>query len=481
MVVVVASQGPYYSPPTKLAESDGTAANTSPVLSFPIECTDLRVNTFTNHRGYPRVEACNRFGQAGTAGSGRHWILPVPLPGTLPGYISQLDIISNPRSTISYNGLLYIIDYDINVIQAVDLCSLEIVLFGPDEGPAYVFENPPGVAQSCGSDMELVIDGYDANNRPVVSLYALFTNGDSYGGPWYDSTIVRLRIDDSEETRGKLIGAGTVDVAPNATRLLQVPAFTPKTGVNATYLLTSAIGGTQNPGSGNGAASKISVVQAGENFGLVAHPVLGTYETAGDLTLDFKDIAVSGAEAGNRWLFVMAASYNSNWGTDWTVRQIQLLSVINLALDIKAGTGTAIDLGDASFSEFIADMDSPGYFWSVGYAPDSAVGAAGRLVVGCGSQNAGDRLLVFPVTAAGGAVLPYETIGAQQLYGDTSCVINTLGIVSLVTSEEAVGGGVVGGVAKALVETLPVNVLKGEHTRRSFIEERVKLKDRGGK
>jgi hypothetical protein len=39
----------------------------------------------------------------------------------------------------------------------------------------------------------------------------------------------------------------------------------------------------------------------------------------------------------------------------------------------------------------------------------------------------------------------------------------------------------VGGVAKALVETLPVNVLKGEHTRRSFNEERARLKSLAGK
>jgi hypothetical protein len=455
-ITIAAVEGYSYSD-AKLGQSDGTVNGTSVAIVLPVDFSDPRLNTFWDNYGYPKVELCNRYGQAGTVGSGKHYILGVPLPGSLPPEKANLSTIANPYATVAYNGLLYIIEFDTSAIQAIDLCTYDIVLF--DDQPAFYFQS--NYSQGCGMDLELVIESYDSYGNPAAyAFYALFSNGDSFAGPWYPSSLLRLQIDDTPATHGMLTELSRVDVGINATCLIQVRGYTPP-GESApkNFLLASAIGGSQNPGTGNGALSVVSVVESGPGFSFIANAIDGTY-SQDDVMLDLKSIAATPKNSsGEGYLFVMAASYDSNFAGIFQVGQVKVSDVINRAYAIKnAPSGTIVppyNLGDNVFTLLDNGVSIPGYFWTVFFASTGS-GSEGKLVIGCGSKTNGDQLLVYDVTNSGVDTSSSVTISATDFYGATGALINTMTFI--VTA----AGGASGNKAKVMVATPPNIVLEGK-------------------
>lgn len=411
----------------KIGNSNGTVAGTAPAINMDAQYTDPRLNSFVNNAGTAKVSLCNRNGSPGTVGAGTHWILNAPVASPLPSPEGNLSIIANPYATVPFGDLLYICEFDSASIQAADMTdNYKIVSF--DGEPAYTFERPGYV--NCGVDLELVNEGTAA--APHYVFYALYSSGQTFGGPWTYSTVVRLEVDEEGDPRGMLLDTAQAEVGRNATSMTQVQ-YTPTGGSLKTFLLISAIGGVQNAGSGNGVNSVISVVETGESMYKVADPVVGTYADGG-ISLDFKAITATPTDANDAFVYIMAASYNTSWATNWTVRETSASVIIEKAIEIKNSLGTPnpvppINIG--GFTRITYGTGTPGYFWTVVFSP-SGSGKAGELIVGRGHAT-GDQLEVFAVTASGASTTP-TTINSATLYGAAGCVLNTMTLVPASTS-----------------------------------------------
>jgi hypothetical protein len=424
----------YYSS-GKVGVTNGTVAGTGVVITPPstANSNDLRGNTFRDNRGFPMFELCNRNGTAGQKGAGDHYVLRLPLASTLPPMLSDLSVISNPRATVSVNGLLYFQDYDINEIQAVEMCNWTIVQFGEEQDlPAFTYDmSPLGSAQCCGQDLVALVEGVDpVTGLPITVLYALFSNGDSYGGPWDNGTLVRLLIDDTEENRGQLSFANQVEVGKNPNEISVVLDYLPDgTTKKRNILLVSAIGGTQESGGGNGANSMVTVIEAGANLAVVGSPVLGTFVSAASgYTLDLKSLVVTPLQGNDGFVYIMVSSYDGNWQTDWRVVQGRISFIIELAYKIQAGTGVATDIGDEAFDLVADGAGYSGYFWGLLYSPNGD-GLDGKLFIGYGfdpTVGIGDQMRVFDVNSGGFDVNSQVDIGSAVLYGSNDpCHLNT--------------------------------------------------------
>lgn len=457
-ILVYAALGSGYQN-AKIGNSDGTssAPGTAPVIDMDPQYTDPRLNSFVDNSGCPKVDLCNRASLPPPQGPGiqtasPHWILPVPVvPAVCNDDNRQkgLDTIVNPYAAAVLNGFLYFIDFDYPDIQAVDMSTYCIIPFGLGGDPAYTFPN--NGYQNCGVDLEIV-DGV---------LYALFSIGESFAGPWHNSTVVKLTQNTST---GQLTAtsADMAQVGANATGMTPVTYTSPKGSAAKTYLLVSAIGGTM--GTGNGANSVISVVGTGADFGFIANPVVGTFAPPGSTCdgLDIRAIAAT-QDDSDPFVFILAGSYNSGWsGFDWTVRQTRASVIVGNALSTPP---VVTDISGFT-PEVVQDtLGTPGYFWTVALS-SSGSGQGGKLVVGCGSGT-GDQLQFYNVdgngivTDSGGAVVAPVIADSVALYGVTGCVLNTITLVPPPSSK----------VFKTLRSFAPHPVASGKMSMADFLAE----------
>jgi hypothetical protein len=446
-IVYAMVEGFSYQNP-KLGNSDGTVAGTAAAITLPAEETDPRLNSFIDPNGVLKLELCNRGGAPGQKGSGTHRVLNIPTGNVLPAPIDNLEEIANPYATVSKGDIVYFSDFDTNVIQAADMTN-NYALLSYDGDPAYSFVNQP-YTTNCGVDLEL-IEEPDSLGVATPFLYALFSSGDSYAGPWGGSTVTRLAFG----AGGQLIEQNRVPVGSNATNMTLV-SYT-RQNVTDNYLLVSCVGGTQ--GNGNGADSVVSVVKTGANMAKIADPLVGTFKP-GQVTLDFKGITSTPAENNVSWVIVMCASYSPDWMTDFSVRQTTADVIIEKAYAIQASAGTPNPVQPIDVSEF-AEIDLgegiPGYFWTVIYVSLGS-GIDGKLIIGRG-HDSGDQLKIYDVTSNGVNINSVVTITAEQLYGVEGALINTL----VAVARDATN------VVKAFRAHIPHPVTSGQSSMADFI------------
>ena len=410
----------------KIGRSDLTAATTGPVDDLT-GYSDPHVNSYIDDQGVWKVELTDRTGSPGQAGAGIHRILDTPITAPLPDPIPNLGIIANTYGLFTRGSLLYYVDNDWNVIQCADMANEYAILnFGPQgDQPAFTY--------TSGSPLQMgmravKVQEYDANGNLYDVVYALFSNGDSYSGPWADSELVRLVFG----TAGNLIETNRVAVAPNATGLAFVSKYlaTPDGSVPSNYLITTAIGGEQQSGSGNGVNSVVSVFKAGEGLRKIADPVVGTFALQ-DLEIDFKGVSAGPTVDNNAWVWLIGSSYTSSWTSNWTARQTNASILIEKALEMEADSTIApLTMGDTTnFTPVDQNTFTSGYFYMVAFTSKTSDGN-GSLLVGA-STGAGDYVKVFQVTASGGFIdTSVELLNSTTLYGAANCNINSLTVFS---------------------------------------------------
>jgi hypothetical protein len=323
------------------------------------------------------------------------------------------------------------IDADYPRIQAVEMVNYTIVTF-LNNRPAYTFTSTATV--NCGADLEVVVEKDDQGND-VTYFYALFNSGSTFSGPWVNSTVVRLAIDESGSPRGRLVASGQAEAGVNAVGMGQVKYTLAGAESAKTYLLVVAIGGIQNSGSGNGSNSVVSVIETGTGINKIADAVVGTFALTGtSLTLDLKSIAITPSDDNDAYVWIQGASYDSSNHTNWTVRETKASVIIEKAKAIQDGQGqdppvTVPPLNLGSFAKTIdEDTATPGYFWALAFS-SSGTGVSGKLYVARGDSS-GDMLKVYDTNSTG-VIDPDNpvTIGSSKLYGSSGCNLNSICLV----------------------------------------------------
>jgi hypothetical protein len=352
---------------------------------------------------------------------------------TLPAEQTGLSPISNPYASVTFNQTLFAVEFDSGIIYAISMTSGTYSVITFEDEQAYTFTSDSD--QNCGVDLQLVQEGAEH------VLYALFSSGDSFSGPWTNSTVVRLTFVTGGAVFGQLEEAGMVEVGINATRMVQVQYQPVGVGTAlTTYLLVSAIGGTQKNGEGNDALSVITVVETGASMYKVADAVVGTYgipdsEENVPFNLDFKSISVTPTFENDAYVHIMASTMDEYWISSFSVRETTASTIIEKAIAIYNGQSQPIPVTVEPFN--LNDFDkiiTPdpgvyGFFWTVGFS-SAGSGRTGKLVVGRGDPT-GDQLRFYDVSNANGADVPNAVIiNSVALYGSNGCNLNAIAITA---------------------------------------------------
>ena len=211
--------------------------------------------------------------------------------------------------------------------------------------------------------------------------------------------------------------------------MVLVPKYlpTPEGSVAGNFLITTAIGGEQQSGSGNGVNSVVSVFKAGEGLRKIANAAVATFAMQ-DLSIDFKGISVGPTVDNDAWLWIIGSSYTSSWTSNWTARQTKASVIIEKALEIEAdSTVEPLTFGD--FTNVLQNTFTTGYFYMVAFTSQTSDGN-GTLLLGA-SGGAGDFVNVYQVTASGGAAITSPVqLDSTTLYGASDCNVNSLTVFS---------------------------------------------------
>jgi hypothetical protein len=425
-LIVLAVENSTYTD-TWITESDGTVNGTHAKLDLTgFAYNDVRLTSFsipgTNPVYY--VEMCNRNGQPGQKGAGTHWPFIPPVPTSLPTEATDLNVVSNPYATAYFQGYMYINDFDTPDLYAVNVPGFTLANRGNKAWsfPRYLNRTNSGIALDLSGDY----------------LFATFSTSTGYTAPYELSTVVRLSQSGSAGALTANDPTDFIEIGKNVISTTVV-SYAPQTTVVPPpvndYLLAACIGGAQ--GSGNNAASMVSVVDL-SNWQALTAPVDGTYNS-----LDIKGITSTppstdpnpgkdDLETGDSFIYILAASYDENWQTLFTVAEVKASYIIEKAIN----GGAAENLGANAYKKFIVPgIPYNGYFWAVAFVPDSPTATPGRLIVGKGFETndlvPGDNLWIYTVTTAGVNINSYIIIDSNNLYGAANCVINTMTVTTV--------------------------------------------------
>jgi hypothetical protein len=267
------------------------------------------------------------------------------------------DVAGNPHGVVKIGNFLYVVEYDSAKIYRLKISNFEtesgptyVVPYSVDATPSLPVPTPPDVLYHHGAAL---ITLTNTAVRPAVTyLYALFTSATIDGGgyplSYYPSTVVRYTVDAST---GDLSNPVAVSAGQNATAMLPVTYGTMRS------ILVPAIGGKQNYGSTNGAASNLTEVS--NIFGsALASRIHITGDNSTDLEEDGNyDIIGFAVSANENNAYILLVTYDEDYQAYWRLYQGTLG-------DIMAGGGRPIS-DVPGLTSVDNDFGASGNLWEV--------------------------------------------------------------------------------------------------------------------
>jgi hypothetical protein len=417
-LVITARNGNFAN--TKVAQSDGTVAGTSAPVTMDAQYTDVRpVGLNTNSSQC--IALTNRGGPPGSPGAGTNWVLPADISqvGNLsstsayrqPGLDAH---IVNPHAAVTYGNHQFILDSDQHAIYAISVTGSTFSVY--DDG--FVFQHVIlDAAVTLGSSLEVV------NGKMYAAFYGYTQNGTVYNHQ--PGELVRLKLINSGpeleiDTSGGIGETGIRQLGLNPTGMAHAQDARDSDNI-VDYLLITCVGGMQQGGQGNGAASVLKVVNLNTYTVLATDPLNGTaMAPSGSVTLDLHSVSATLPSTldvsetnpiakGDCYVHIMAATYSDSdfYFTDYKVCETKLSTL--LGFSSAEQTKNLNDLRQLDYN-----IDIFGFFWATIFAPTAATGLPGQLIVGRGSDS-GDYLDIYPVTQNGaGTRVP---ISSDNFYG----------------------------------------------------------------
>jgi hypothetical protein len=272
---------------------------------------------------------------------------------------------TDPHGFAQIDQTLYIADYDSTKIW---LLGAEALVGAPPEPAPLVLTNAidvVGVLPELSSDFQYHGNGIVAlqDENDDWYLFALFiaSNNDPTPQkpptPYAPSQLVRIKLNSAKTGAAKLdivsLGLNAVDM-----------------DVVGNNILISCIGGMQQGGSNNGAASNITKVYNLFSTDLVEEDNT-TVLMIGDELGDFRSIALD----GNKVYIVIGYFNDKNYtGVDWKLYWILANDLLTLLANTPIST-----IGSGVLHPIQADTGTGGWFWAL-------MAGAGRLLFVKGSE-----------------------------------------------------------------------------------------------
>jgi hypothetical protein len=282
---------------------------------------------------------------------------------------------NNPHGVAQIENMLYILDYDTQMIYFLD----------GDELNGESVSHELRAAFNIGSAASLL---GDARAQALIalnnSLFALYIRCTDDGETHYPGILVRVAVSSTDNT--SLTYATKTTVGNNPQMIIPI---NPTSG--SPILLIPAIGGKQhNESVGNSGVSNITKVPAFGTWPSPAPAILVSNTPASvpippvgapapvSYTLDIQAIAASEEVGANGIVYILSGIYNGT-GDNYEPKTFMLwkTTVGNLnTLGTNTSVWTAYSTGKLSWAD---DGVAPGYFWDIFYENKGTPGLVGRL------------------------------------------------------------------------------------------------------
>jgi hypothetical protein len=274
-------------------------------------------------------------------------------------YPNGTAVATNAYGVAQIGSLLYIIDYDTQMIYILDINELN----GLASGSTYTLTKAPinlgsGTAANLDSTAkgQAIIALQDNSLTPLSTtpcLFALYTNSSAPATSQDPGFLVRLKAN----ATGDLAFDIKCNVGANPQEII------PLTKSDGTVSLAiPAVGGIQQAGGTNEEASMIQTVDAfAASWTGDDEPVIRlTGDPEGAATHDIFAIAAPDRADDKGIVYILTYDYTAGYtGTDWILYSITVAELLNLQ-DV-----TLTDALVHGLTEVELGTDAPGYFWNI--------------------------------------------------------------------------------------------------------------------